>query len=142
VKERTSMKRSLTLIALVFFFGITGPAQSKQYQVTPHTEIVKISWGSKWDIDNTQKVPFSIDVKNIGTNKITSVKWQYEILDKYREHTVIDRLTFESEKDIKPGETKHLSKRIDYSHSMGNYTAKAKVIRLRFADGSEWKLAP
>lgn len=136
------MKRTLNLVALVVFLAVIALAQTKHYQVTPHTEIVKISWGSAWDIHNTEKVPFSIDVKNIGTNKITSVKWQYEILDKYRERAVIDRLTFESEKDIKPGETKHLSKRIDYYHSMDNYTARAKVIMLKFADGSEWKLSP
>lgn len=140
------MKHTMKAIALLVLLTATIAAlpqsKSKHYNTTPYTEIVAISWGSKWDVDHSQKVPFSIDVKNIGTNKIVAVTWQYEILDKYREHVVIDRLTFQSDNEIKPGDTKHLSKRIDYYHSMGNYTAQAKVIKLRFADGSGWDVAP
>jgi hypothetical protein len=136
------MKRTVIKVtALIFCLSVSAATQSKSkiYDTTPYTEIVAISWGSRWDINNTEKVPFSIDVKNTGVKKIISVTWQYEILDKYREHVVIDRLTFESEKEIKPGDTKHLSKKIDYSHFMGNYTARAKVIKLKFADGSQWQ---
>ena len=131
--------KSITIALLITSCFLINAQGQSDHESSPGAEIVKSSWQSRWDIHNTEKVPFSVDVKNTGTKTMVGITWQYIILDKYRQNGVIDTLTFESKKDIKPGETKHLSKSIDYSHALDNYTARTRLIRIKFADGTQWE---
>lgn len=131
---------SLAMILL----GISVPAQNKDWDSVAKQaglEVIDISWrGAEWVV-NTY-IPdgaFSIKLKNDTSKIVTTVWWEYFLLDSVRGDGVYDHLQFKTDdKTIKPGKTVKLTKRIEY-HTVPDYLkAKVRISKVQFSDGSIW----
>lgn len=101
-----------------------------------------ISWrGAVWILNEYQtQGAFSIDVRNAGDKTITTVHWDFYLMDSVRQR-VYDHFKFVTDdKQIEPGKKIRLTKRFDY-HTTPSYARGRAVIRkLIYSDGSTWNI--
>ena len=137
------MKTLLSALLMIAFCFAASAQKSKSYDtdaISAGIDVVNISWtdsGFTWDNDNP-KGSFSIDVVNTGTKTITEVSWDFILVDKVRDHEY-DHFKFKTgDKPIKPGQKKRLTKRIQFSTIPDYISAQARIMRVKYDDGSEW----
>jgi hypothetical protein len=139
------MIRCLLFVLIVLLLDRSTNSQSKVYDsgsLDSGATIVDISWRGAFSIGSHREPhgAFSIDIKNTGKKIIKAVDWEFFLVDTVRGDSEYDHFKFRTDdKKIKPGEKKRLTKRFEYHGIPDHVSARARLMRIEFEDGTIWE---
>jgi hypothetical protein len=141
------MKRFALISSILPLLLITasGLPQTKIYDPESNSAgitVVKLDWNGSFYYSRyvrSDTGEFTIHVKNTGSKTISAINWDFVLVDSVRGNRLYDHLSFRTDdKKIRPGETKKLTKDIDYHDPPDYVRAVVRITRVEYEDGSVW----